>query len=96
MHDKLFGNFRKLSRENILAWAQELGMDMPRFTADLASANLKSVVQKDLKAGEEAGVTGTPSFYINGKHYNGPFSMAALKPIFDAELAPAKAQASSK
>ena len=86
MHDKLFGNFRKLSRENFLAWAKELGLDMPKFTADLGSPTLKAAVEKDLKAGEEAGVSGTPSFYINGKHYNGAFSLAALKPIVDAEL----------
>ncbi len=96
MHDKLFGNYRKLSRENILAWAQELGLDMPRFTADLVSPKLKSAVQKDVAAGEEAGVTGTPSFYINGKHYNGAFSLAALKPIFDAELGTTKAPSSAK
>ena len=86
MHDKLFGNFRKLSRENFLTWAKELGLDMPKFTADLASPKLKAEVENDLKAGEEAGVTGTPSFYINGKHYNGPFSLASVKPILDAEL----------
>ncbi|MDQ2946481.1 MAG: thioredoxin domain-containing protein [Acidobacteriota bacterium] len=86
MHDKLFGNFRKLSRDNFLTWAQELGLDMPRFTADLASPKLKTVVENDVKAGEAAGVNGTPSFFINGKHYNGSFSLAALKPIFEAEL----------
>jgi len=86
MHDKLFANFRKLTRENILTWAQELGLDMPRFTADLASPKLKGIVQNDVKDGLDAGVTGTPSFYINGKHYNGPFTMAALKPIFDEQL----------
>ena len=86
MHDKLFANFRKLSRENILAWAKELGLDLPKFTADLESPKLKAVVASDMKAGDEAGVSGTPSFYINGKHYNGPFTLASLKPILDAEL----------
>jgi len=86
MHDKLFANSRKLTRENILAWAQELGMDTTRFTADLTSQKSKGVIDSDLKDGLDAGVTGTPSFYINGKHYNGPFNMAALKPILDEEL----------
>lgn len=86
MHDKLFSNFRKLTRENILAWAKELGLDLPKFTADLDSPKLKTVVDKDLHDGEQAGVNGTPAFFINGKHYNGPFTMAELKPIFEAEL----------
>jgi protein-disulfide isomerase len=86
MHDKLFSNFRKLSRENILAWATELGLDVPKFTADLDSPKPKAVVEKDLHEGEKAGVNGTPAFFINGKHYNGPFTMTALKPILDAEL----------
>jgi protein-disulfide isomerase len=86
MHDKLFSNFRKLSRENILAWAKELGLDMPKFTADLDSPKLKAAIEKDIREGEKAGVSGTPAFFINGKHYNGPFTMAELKPIFDAEL----------
>ena len=85
MHDKLFSNFRKLTRENILAWAKELGLDMPKFTTDLDSPQLKSAVEKDVREGDQAGVTGTPAFFINGKHYNGPFTMAALKPILDAE-----------
>ncbi len=96
MHDKLFGNFRKLSRQNFLLWAQELGLDIPRFTADLASSKLKSDVDKDVKAGLDVGVTGTPSFYINGKHYNGQFSLAALKPILDAELGPQKVSKATK
>jgi protein-disulfide isomerase len=29
---------------------------------------------------------GTPTFFINGKRYNGPFELDALKPILDAEL----------
>lgn len=86
MHDKMFANYRKLTRENLLAWAQELGMDIMRFTADLTSPKSKAAVDNDLKDGLDAGVTGTPAFFINGKHYNGPFTMAALKPIFDEEL----------
>jgi protein-disulfide isomerase len=86
MHDKLFSNFRKLSRENILAWAKELGLDMPKFTTDLDSPELKAAVEKDIHEGEKAGVNGTPAFFINGKHYNGRFALGDLKPILDAEL----------
>ncbi len=86
MHDKLFENFRGLSREHILSWAKELGLDMNRFTADLDSGKYKRAVAKDVNDGDLAGVEGTPSFFINGKHYNGQLDLAALKPLLDAEL----------
>ncbi len=43
--------------------------------------------------GDAAGVYGTPAFYINGKQYNGEVTLAALKPIFTAELKGDKAKA---
>jgi protein-disulfide isomerase len=95
MHDALFKNFRKLSRENILALAKEIGLDMNKFTADLDSSRYQDVVKKDLSDGEAAGVYGTPSFFINGKHYNGPLSLDSIKPILDAELKGVKPQVAS-
>ena len=86
MHDKLFDNFRNLSREHIVGWAKEIGLDMTRFTADLDSGKYKKTVAKDVADGDTAGVEGTPSFFINGKHYNGQLDLAALKPILDSEL----------
>lgn len=91
MHDLLFRNFRQLSRERILALAKEMGLDMERFTADLGSGKLDPVVNKDLRDGEEAGVRGTPAFFINGKHYNGPMELAEVKPLIEAELKPVSA-----
>ena len=92
MHDALFKNFRKLSRENILVLAKGIGLDMDKFTADLDSPKFQAVIKKDLADGESVGVYGTPSFFINGKHYNGPMSLDAVKPILDAELKGAKSQ----
>lgn len=86
MHDILFKNFRKLSRENILAFAKDLGLDMDKFKSDLDSKKYESVIQKDVADGEAVGVYGTPALFINGKHYNGPVTIDALKPIFEAEL----------
>lgn len=86
MHNVLFKNFRKLSRENILAWAQDLGLDMNKFKSDLDSNKYDAVIKKDIADGEAVGVYGTPAFFINGKHYNGPVSLENLKPILDAEL----------
>lgn len=86
MYELLFKNFRRLSAENILMYAKEIGLDMDKFKAAMASNKYKAIIDKDLKDGETAGVYGTPSFYVNGKQYNGEVTLATLKPILDAEL----------
>jgi protein-disulfide isomerase len=86
MYDVLFKNYRRLSNDNILIWAKEIGVNMDKFKTDLVSGKYKAVVAKDLADGEAAGVYGTPAFYINGKQYNGEVTLAALKPILAAEL----------
>jgi protein-disulfide isomerase len=86
MYELLFKNFQRLSRENVLLWAKQLGLDVDKFKADIDSRKFKPVVDKDLADGEAVGVYGTPAFYINGKQYNGEVSLAALKPILAAEL----------
>jgi protein-disulfide isomerase len=86
MYDVLFKNYRRLSRENILLLAKQIGLDMDKFTADLDSHKYKAEIKKDIADGEDANVYGTPAFYINGKQYNGEVSLAALKPILAAEL----------
>src|SRR6185295_1890367 len=67
MHDKLYANFRQISQENILKWAAELGIDLAPFTADLKSGKYKATVEKEVAQGEQAGVMGTPTIFINGK-----------------------------
>jgi protein-disulfide isomerase len=86
MHDKLFENFRQLSRDNIFAWAKQIGLDMEEFKVDLQSGKFRPVVDKDVADGVDAGVQGTPTFFINGQRYNSSLDLNTLKPILDAEL----------
>ncbi len=86
MHDIMFSNFRKLSRENLIEWAQQIGLDANKFKAELDSGKFVAAVKKDTSEGDAAGVYGTPAFFINGKLYNGPMTMEAVKPILEAEL----------
>jgi protein-disulfide isomerase len=78
-------------------FAKEIGFDVHKLQADLDSGKYKKTIDKDLADGEQAGVYGTPAFFINGKLYNGPIELTGLKPILDAELkGGAKVQASAK
>jgi len=86
LHDRMFANHTKLTRENILAWAKEFGCNMPKFTADLDSAKTKTQIARDLQQGEEAGVEGTPSIFVNGKHYNGSLALQPFSEMLRAEL----------
>ncbi len=86
MHDKMFANFRSISREHILTWAKESGLDVPKFTADLDPAKNRATIEKDVAAGEAAGVNGTPTIFVNGKRYNGSLDFENFKPVIEAEL----------
>ena len=95
MHDKLYANFRDLLPDKIMQWAKEIGLDMARFTADLKSGKYKPVVAKELAQGEQAGVSGTPTLFVDGKHYNGPMETRALEEMLQAELKTLAARATT-
>lgn len=72
MHDKLFGSQNEWSgladpKETFGSYASALGMDQAAFATCLASGKFDAEIQADLQAGQSAGVTGTPSFLINGE-----------------------------
>ena len=86
MHDKLYANFRSISRARILAWAQEVSLDVTRFKTDLDSHKYLPRVTAEERQGEDAGVVGTPTFYINGKKLNSSFEFAIIDPVIQAEM----------
>jgi protein-disulfide isomerase len=86
MHDRLYQQARQINRMNILNWAKELGLDMPKFVAALDSAPIKAQVDRDIAEGDRIGVQGTPSVFINGKKYQGPLDPEAFLPVLTKEL----------
>lgn len=86
MHDKLYANFRTISRARIMDWAKELGLDMNRFTQDLDSHKYKSAVDNEEKQGETAGVQGTPTFFFNGRRYSGAFNAPDVEKVLQTEF----------
>ncbi|HWE53213.1 MAG TPA: thioredoxin domain-containing protein [Bryobacteraceae bacterium] len=81
MHDKLYAGFPDLSRKTVMGYAKQIGLDMNRFTSDVDSHKYKTRVRAEEQEGEKAGVGGTPTFYLNGRKYNGIFEASALAPI---------------
>jgi protein-disulfide isomerase len=86
MHDVMFANRQRLSRQAILGWAKDIGLDMKRFTADLDSDVIRKAVLRDQADGDKAGVEGTPTVFLNGQKYNGDLAPDAIKPVIDGEL----------
>ena len=76
MHDKLFENQASLSVENYKKWARALGVNEAAFDKCLDEGETASIVKADADYGQQLGITGTPSFFVNGKLLEGaqPFS----------------------
>jgi len=71
MHDLLFENQNALEDEDLADYAAELGLDAKRMIAEVQSGAHASRIQKDLRSGEKNGVSGTPTFFVNGKLFEG-------------------------
>ena len=70
MHDALFQNQKALSRADIDAFAEALGLDMERFAKALDTHEFRDQVAGDVKLGSKIGVGGTPTVFINGRKFN--------------------------
>jgi protein-disulfide isomerase len=86
MHDALFADHRNLSPASIEKIAKNLGLDMARFDADLHSPAIEQEINTEITQGDQAGVGGTPTLFINGQRFNGPIQLEALKPLLDTQL----------
>jgi protein-disulfide isomerase len=67
MHDLLFANQTALDWPSVQKYAAKAGLDAKKFEADFRSPASQAAVSADEKAGEEAGVDGTPTFFVNGR-----------------------------
>lgn len=87
MHDIVFENQKTLGPENILAFANSLGLDIERFQKDILDESLFLKARKDFESGMRSGVNRTPSFFVNGKKFDGDWSENGLLQYLESELA---------
>jgi protein-disulfide isomerase len=86
-HDVLFERSPKLSVPELKRYAQDLKLDATAFAQCLDSGKYTAEVDKDFQEGASLGLTGTPSFFINGKQIVGAQPFAAFQKVVDGELA---------
>lgn len=67
-------------------FAQDLGLDLGEYDADVKAASTKARIQEDVDAGIKLGVTGTPSFFLNGQRLQAE-TVEDLKAQLDAAAA---------
>jgi len=87
MHDRIFANPKDLSEETYLRYANEIGLDIEKYKSDFSSSSVRKVIDADLAKARELGVSGTPSFFINGRFLSGAQPYASFARVIDEELA---------
>ena len=87
-HDTLYANSPKASADDLKSYGKEVGLNVDSFDRCFASGKYKAVVQQDLNEGAQLGLTGTPTFFINGREISGNLPLKAFEAIIDEELVP--------
>jgi len=87
MHDLIFANQREMSEEKYLEYAAQIGLDVDRFKKDVQSPQVRDRIQSDAREAAALGVSGTPSFFVNGRFMSGAKPFSEFKQVIDAQLA---------
>ncbi|MGH9750901.1 MAG: DsbA family protein [Candidatus Polarisedimenticolia bacterium] len=77
---------RRFDRDSLAGLAAGLGLDRDRFVRDFDDAGVRAAILADVKAAQEAGVTGTPGFVINGRAETGWASYSWLLQIVKGRI----------
>jgi protein-disulfide isomerase len=84
MHDQLFVHQHLLGDEHLDLYITHLGLDAGRLRDDLAEHVHAARVQADYEGGRRSGVTGTPTFYVDGVRYDGVYELEPLAAALEA------------
>jgi protein-disulfide isomerase len=71
MHDALFENQDALEEEDLITYAENIGLDTRRFATEIEGGAHIGRVREDFEGGVRSGVDGTPTYFINGARYDG-------------------------
>jgi protein-disulfide isomerase len=78
MHDLLFRHQDAFEAEDLVGYAEELGLDVAQFADDLRTSAGAAQVADDVDSADLSGVTGTPTFFINGRRHYGAYDIESL------------------
>jgi Na+/H+ antiporter NhaA len=89
MHDLLLTHQDALNPRDLLGYGEQLGLDRERFISDMHNHTQKPRIYDDVDSADLSGVSGTPTFFINGRRHFGAYDVATLS----AEVRAARARA---
>jgi protein-disulfide isomerase len=91
MHDKMFANQQALAGSDLEKYAQEIGLNVPKFKKDFDDPRIKEQIKSDQALANSVGASGTPTFMINGREVVGAQAFAAFQTVIDEEIKKADA-----
>jgi Na+/H+ antiporter NhaA len=89
MHDLLLDHQKALRVADLLGYAEDLDLDRERFEEDLRRRSGAGRIEEDVDSADLSGVSGTPTFFINGRRHYGAYDIDTLS----AEVRAARARA---
>jgi protein-disulfide isomerase len=93
MHDLLFAHQDALTTPDLVRYAADLGLDVERFAEELRGGEHTTRVELDVESADASGVSGTPTFFVNGRRHHGAYDIATLTATVKAAKARALAGA---
>ena len=78
MHDLLLAHQDELQPRDLVRYAAELGLDVDRFRADLRAHKGVDQIAEDVDSADLSGVSGTPTFFVNGRRHLGAYDIEGL------------------
>ena len=78
MHDLIFENQEALELDNLVEYANTLGLNSTQFLRDVTEHRYAKRVREDVSNGARSGVNGTPTFFVNGIRHDGSYEMGSL------------------
>ncbi|WP_433249033.1 Na+/H+ antiporter NhaA [Actinomadura nitritigenes] len=79
MHDLLFRHQDALQAKDLVRYAGELGLDVARFRDDLRRSAGAARIAEDVDSADLSGVSGTPTFFVNGRRHHGAYDLESLQ-----------------
>jgi protein-disulfide isomerase len=95
-HNLIFSNQQSLGREQYISFATQLELDVEQFTQCYDTEAHRTNIAEDYNYGESLGITGTPTFFINGRFVSGAQPYETFVTIIDEELARAASGADAE
>jgi len=96
LHDLLLEHQGALTVRDLTGYATELGLDTERFAADLRKHAGAACVAEDVDSADLSGVSGTPTFFVNGMRHYGAYDIETLERAVKLALARTKITAVSR